>query len=145
MIRRATSDDIAPIMALARKLHATIGNLPPIDEQGCRMLLAQALCNKRRLLLVAERDGVVTGFMFGLIEEYFFSKSHYASDVILHSTDGISAAYLVRKFVRWAESMGVTNIQLGVSSGIAIDRADALYRRLGLTRVGSLYSRSSTK
>lgn len=139
MIRKATCDDIPAILALGKELHAKVGGLPEMDMNGCRQLLAQAIFHKRRLVLVAVKDGVITGFFFGMIEELFFSKSHYASDVAIYATDGMSGALMIRRFIRWAKAMGVTQIQLGVSSGLNIDRTDTLYQKLGLKRVGALY------
>ena len=90
-------------------------------------------------MLVAVKDGVITGFFFGMIEELFFSKSHYASDVVIYATDGMTARLMIRRFIRWAKAMGVVQIQLGVSSGLNIDRTDTLYQNSDSNRVGALY------
>lgn len=139
MIRRAESKDFDAIMALGRELHEKIGGLPEIDDRGCRMLLAGSLAHKRRLILVSERNGVITGFMFCMVEELFYSKAKYASDVILYANDGFSGALMVRRFMRWAKTMSVAQIQLGVSSGLNVDRLERLYQKLGLAKAGALF------
>lgn len=137
MIRRAESKDIMPILAIGKELHQKIGGLPPIDEQGSRMLLARALCDKQKLLLVGERNGAINGFFFGMVDELFFSKAKYATDVIWTSTDPVNSVLMLRRFLVWAKEKNVHHIELGISSGVEPERTEALYQKLGFTRVGA--------
>lgn len=138
MIRRMEGKDIPAILELGKQLHAKIGDLPEIDEQGCKMLLARALCHKKQLVLVHERDEQIVGLLFGVIEEMWFSKALHATDVIFYSTHA-GGAFMLRRFVRWAQSMGATEIDMAVSSGIDVPLSSRMFERAGFKNMGSIF------
>jgi hypothetical protein len=144
LIRRAESRDIAAILTLGKALHAKIGGLPEIDENGSKMLIARALCDRQRILLVGETKGELTGFFFGMVEELFYSKAKYATDVIWFSSDPKNSILMLRSFLRWAKSKQVHHIQMGISSGGDTSRTEQMYERLGFTRIGAHFLRRAS-
>lgn len=144
MIRRMNGDDILPILELGKKLHAEIGDLPPIDEMGCKMLLARALCHKRQLVLVHEYAGEIVGVLFGVIEEMWFSKSMHATDVFFYSKHA-GGAFMLRRFVRWAKGMGASEIDMAVSSGIRTPSSSRMFERIGFQNVGGIFRLKGNK
>lgn len=138
MIRRMEGRDIPAILELGKRLHAAIGDLPEIDEPGCKMLLARALCHKKQLVLVHERDGQIVGVLFGLIEEMWFSKALHATDVIFYSTSA-GGAFMLRRFIRWAQSMGATEIDMSVSSGVDTQTTSRMFERAGFKNMGNIF------
>jgi len=144
MIRRMVGADIPAIIELGKRLHAQIGDLPPIDENGCKMLLARAICHKRQLVLVHERDSQIVGVLFGVIEEMWFSKALHATDVIFYSTCA-GGAFMLRRFVRWAQGMGVSEIDMAVSSGLDIPNSSRMFERAGFKNVGGIFRLKGNK
>ena len=138
MIRRMEGRDIDAIVALGKTLHASMDSLPPVDEMGCRMLLARALCHKRQLVLVHEKDTQIVGVLFGMIQELWYSKTLHATDIIFYSQSA-GGAFMLRRFIRWAKSMGVTEIDMAVSSGKYSPNTTRMFERAGFQNMGSIF------
>ena len=141
MIRRATVLDIEGMLALGKRAHArmTPGTYPPIDDLSCKRMAAMAVQSKQYITLVDERDGTVYGMLFGTTDRLAYSLARYATDVLFISERAGAGIQMLREFVRWARAQNVYEITCGVSSGEDSPRMDALYRRLGFTKIGGMF------
>jgi hypothetical protein len=46
---------------------------------------------------------------------------------------------LLKEFQKWATEQNVNRIQVGISSGMSMDRTGALLERMGFSQIGGLY------
>lgn len=89
-----------------------------------------------------KKDDKYIGFMLAALCPYFFSSVEcLASDLALfvlpEERGGFAAVRLIKSYEEWAKLKGATEIYLGQSTGIHIEKTDALYTRLGYTKLGS--------
>lgn len=97
------------------------------------------------LMLVSETDGVVHGFMWGLLDNpYPFLKELRATDLYFIFEDKANprdAIRMVRQLVAWARNCDkVVEVFLGVTDGLSDwERTSTLYRRIGLEQCGALF------
>jgi hypothetical protein len=115
-----------------------------IDEQKFRMFLAGMMgSNKGIVLLVTDDDNRPQGFLLGMIDDFFFSRQRYASDLAVYVRQGYRhlAPRLFKRFIDWAESKPrIAHVMLGITSGIGDpDRTGRMYENLGLSRIGGIY------
>jgi N-acetylglutamate synthase-like GNAT family acetyltransferase len=134
LIRQATLTDIDKIMILANKM-AKDTVFTSVDRSRIEKLLTLPTV----LSLVAESKEII-GFICGSLNEQFFTKQKFASDMALYVEPehrGSSAAYrLVKAFEKWANEQGASHIWLGQSVGQNIDETKDFYNRLGYTLSG---------
>lgn len=94
--------------------------------------------------LVQCDDGAYTGFVGGHISPFFFSPRVMAIEDAWYVREGSvdrtkAAMMLMRSFMRWAWEQNAVLVQSGDVAGINNTAVDALYRRLGFKRWGSIY------
>ncbi len=93
----------------------------------------------------AETDGAnICGLMIGTVDEYFFCDRRVASSVFLlvHPTHRGSAAAvkMVMAFKAWAQMRNVSEVYIGVASGVSMRSTGRFLSRMGLTLSGGNYS-----
>lgn len=134
--------DLPQLLELGRRLHG-LSPYPdvPIDVLTCGATLGQCISSAFGFALVAIHDGKITGFMMGAAVPLWFSKKRSATDFITYAETPGDGYRMIRRFVAWAWSIpNVVEITLAQSSGIDIERTAGLYERVGLQRVGSIYT-----
>ncbi len=142
MIRNAQVADLPRLLALGKRLHNK-SPYPdvPIDVLTCGATLGQCINSAFGFAMVAMHKGKITGFMLGAAVPLWFSKKRSATDFITYAETPGDGYRMLKTFVRWAWSIeNVVEITLAQSSGIDVERSAKLYERLGLKRVGSLYT-----
>lgn len=144
-IRLGDIPDMEAICELARELleQSVYDGIEP-DPQKFKMLAANMMGDKTsRVILVVDDQDKPQGILLGLVEEYFFSRRRYGTDLAIYVREGFRhlAPRMVREFIHWAESKPrVDRIMLGVSSGIGdLDRIGRMYNQLGLSNIGGIY------
>jgi GNAT superfamily N-acetyltransferase len=147
MIRFGTHADIPAIIKIGQLIiDASQTYSMPVDKDKASYMLRRAISDRQMALFVAERAGKVVGFFIGLMDEHWFSKERYATDVgfcVLpeHADQGV---WLLRRFMRWAKGAGVSSIQLGLSTGMDADgRTGQMYQAHGLSKVGGIFASTS--
>lgn len=135
-----------------RRIHALAGELLEqsvyagikMDDQRFKTTVAALIGSKNgAVFVIVDDDNQPQGFLLGIIDELFFSRSRYATDLAMYVSKPyrIWAPFMVKRFIRWAKSKPlVAEVTLGVSAGIGdTDRIGKLYRRLGFQPVGGIY------
>jgi GNAT superfamily N-acetyltransferase len=149
MIRNATLIDVPRMVDLAERFHAesALAHLP-FNRDKLARVMAGMIDYRKGLALVAVRGGEVIGGFLGIAEEHFFSDALFSADLCIfiapEHRGGFTAAALLRAYVRWAKRLGVTEINAGVSSGIAHDTAFAVFERVGFARTGVTFAYRGT-
>lgn len=92
------------------------------------------------VVIAAEQDGQLIGFISGIVSQYFFSERIKAADLgffVVPAHRGTSAAIrLISAFEKWADEMGVSEIYLGQTTAVDIEKTIKFYTRLGYRCVG---------
>lgn len=96
-------------------------------------------------LRVYEDEDGISGIMVGSVAPYLCGPEFYACDLILYvkpEKRGTRAAItLVKEFEKWATDLGVAEVMLGTSTGIAAEKTACLYQRLGYSPVSKGFSK----
>lgn len=142
MIRLATVEDLSGIYMMLNVMHSeTINSTSSIDSEKLTSAISNAL--HRGVVLVFDVDGKIAGSIAGLETSDWWSSEKYLADMWFfvykeHRRSNI-ASKLVKSFMQVAREANV-KIKLGhVYSGDG-ERKDKFYERLGLSKVGSLYT-----
>jgi GNAT superfamily N-acetyltransferase len=89
---------------------------------------------------LAFSNGVLIGFMLGVVHETIFNNIIRASDIGVYVTPphrgNKIADALVKRFETWAISRGAKQIWLGQTTNHKIENTKSFYERLGYTVVG---------
>lgn len=149
-IRFATVDDIPPLVALGRRMHAiTRFHSFAYDEARVAKALRAALekGGGRYVFFVAEDSaGRVVGGLLAVLEQHIFSDQLTASvmhyDVLPESRMGGYGVRLLRAFEQWCKNRKVTEINLGINSLAEMDAVGGFVRKMGYTKVGENFVRS---
>jgi GNAT superfamily N-acetyltransferase len=146
-IRGATLRDVDRIVELGAGMHAEsrYAAFPYDREIAARLAVSHISDGVERCCIVSEVDGSVTGMIGGEITPLMFSRTRVAHDTIFYiepaSRGRFDAFRLVRAFESWAKAQGAAEITLATSTGLAVERSDAFFQRLGYGKVGSVYSK----
>lgn len=140
MIRTATTDDIEQMLLIVAQVHQEIEYYRSFElniDRAADMLLTLAITDEG-IVLVSENDEQIEGFVFGIITEFWFTNTKYATDMALcvgndfrNKTVGYK---LLKQFIKTAKEKGAEIISTSLN-----DEADnAKYERL-ITRLGYQY------
>ena len=142
MIRLATVEDLSEIYMMLNVMHSeTIQGTSPIDSEKLTSAINNAL--HKGVVIVFDVNGKIAGSIAGVETSDWWSKEKYLADMWFfvykeHRRSNI-AAKLIKSFMRVAKEAQF-KIKLGhVYSGDG-ERKDKFYERLGLSKVGSLYT-----
>ena len=109
-----------------------------LDFDKCRQLFEQQFVNGNIICFVAVKDEEIAGFGGFLVTPHFFGNDLVAGDFMVSVTPehrGSSAAFrLLKAYEKWATSLNVVEITLGISTGINVAETSSLYERLGYQR-----------
>ena len=142
MIRPALYADIPTICALMIEGHkvSKYKDYPLDTKRKFRTLLMESIRSGNSCVFVAERQGVVVGFLVGMVDDlYHILNVKYATDLFFFALYEGSA--LLDAFIEWAKIQpGVVRIRLGATDVVEdYNRVAKLYDRKGLTQEGALY------
>ena len=146
VIRPATESDNQTIARLARYAHKeSRGAGRTFDPDRYAELRRIVLANRQNMIvLVAEHEGKLLGFLRGQVGEFLFSRDVCATVITLFMRPevrgGMTAARLLRSFAAWARNRGAIEVLVSVTSGVDIGRSDAFFQRLGLRQAGGNYA-----
>lgn len=145
MIRVATSYDVPAAVLLAKAFHSeTAYRSSKFSVEKVTTLFSGLLSEERGVLLVADDGGELIGFIAGGVGQDYFGDDLFAFEygvyVVPARRGGLAGPHLVRAFLRWADDIGVTRKHMAISTGIVTDRTGELYKLMGGTDSGSLYS-----
>lgn len=148
-IRLANSiDDLDALVPLVRAMHAESDDRRyPLALQRLFALGEKALKEPgNHGLILAERDGLPIGFLFAVVNRFFFSDALTAGAmawfVAREHRGGLAAVKLLHAYRNWARNRKAAQIQIFVTTGSNLARTDRLMRRLGFRQSGGNYAMS---
>lgn len=143
-IRQAVMHDADRIVKLAKMAHKespVYRDFPP-EVLKFRQSMASMIVAKRYYSGVIDKNDVVQGFLLGYTEDMDFVEGKQASDwmfYVLPEERGYTP-HLIRDFIKWGwEQKGVVRVGLTNSAGIHIEKTEALYSKMGLSRIGGIW------
>lgn len=156
-VRPARFGDIPALYALMEEMHgrSIYRDVDEIDERECKRLFMGCIQRHGQtneggcLVLVAERDGKVEGFIIGMLDRlYHVGRKLVATDLFFYVSergDPRDAGRLLDEMIAWAAgAKNVVAIRPGITDAIDPDcRARALYERRGFRKAGVIYERSA--
>lgn len=146
MIRKGRIDDFPQFWTLGKRL---LERTPYAELEMDRASIARTFgqcCNSAlACCFVADHGGILTGVILGVAQDLWWSRSRSASDLIFYAETPGDGARLLAAFERWAWNVPrIGDVTVAQSSGIDVDRMDALYTRRGFRRVGAVYTKTRT-
>ncbi|WP_417382900.1 GNAT family N-acetyltransferase [Gimesia sp.] len=146
-IRMATTEqDVETAIELGRALHAESQFRDmPYNPDKLRALGTKVLSgNHGYLLILAERDGVATGFILAKLDRHFFSDALAVNILVfyVHATarGGVGAIKLMHGVRKWAQKNSASKIYVNATSRIQVNRIHKLMTRIGFEFCGGNYS-----
>jgi len=144
MIRVATLDDVDRISELGESLHSESSySYLPYDIQKVRHLMAGLIGGGYGIVFVAEKDGEIIGGIAGGIAEFWFcNESHgfdYSFFVHPEHRGGSAAFRLLVAFESWCKRMGCKHIDIGITTGIHVEKTTRFYEKMGFEKSGQLF------
>lgn len=94
------------------------------------------------LSFAAEKEGEIVGAFIGGLAEHPAVDAYFSYDWLTYVRPkhrGYLGWLLVKRYIHLAQAMGVEDIHIGVSAGIATERTEQMYSALGFTRIGGGY------
>lgn len=147
MIRVATLDDIDMIVALGAELHSesSYGCLP-FNAEKVKCLMCGLIEGGYGVVFVAEKGGKIIGGIAGGVTEFWFCDELHGFDYsfFVHPEHrGGSAAFrLLLAFESWCKSMGATQMDIGITTGIHVDKTTRFYEKMGFVKSGQLFGKA---
>ena len=147
-IREAQRDDIPDLMPLAIEMHkeSRYSTMDFCVDKTINFLLYCIENPDTNLVAIAENaDGDIVGAFAGFAMEHWFSPDKYACDYALFVPPGLrgssAALHLVSYYVGWAKAKGVPDefIQLGITTGVEVERTAQFFNALGFKQMGELF------
>ncbi len=146
MIRRALAADLERLVALAELMHAESRfRIFRFAAPKVRNVL-QGLIDSpdAGLVLVAvDETSTIVGAIALLCAEQWFSDERVVQDFGLFvdpkHRGGLAAVRLVAEGERWARERGARTYELGINTGVQVERTARLFERRGLARTALLY------
>lgn len=144
VIRLAIESDRMAIFKLCLAMHAEtdFGNYaldPEMTIHGIGMWLGS---DERRVMHVAEKNGVVIGMLATVVGHAWFGQEVTLRDEIFYvdpAYRGGRAAYLLmQQFMARAKAVQAKHLLSGNTSGVS-DAAERLYQHFGMRRTGGNY------
>ena len=138
MIRPWTEEDLDPLIAMGQRFYNEAEAYNNFEFSPYRIMQSffAVMKSTEQVGLCYEKDGI-KGAIAGAIYPQFFSKGLTASELFVFveptTRGGVIGKRLINAFEQWANSMGASEIRLGVSAGIATKRTVGLYEKLGYT------------
>jgi len=132
-IRRAKPGDVEALLPLAADLATSF----TVDPDAFRKSFGQCLREESSIILVAENDGSLVGYLLGFDHYAFFANGRVAGVEELYVSpdnrrNGIGKA-LMREFETWAESRGSAQV------AVCTRRASAFYCALGYEETAACF------
>lgn len=134
-IRKATQDDFDNIMIMCLRLR---NESPRYSHLGFNVEKLSNLVSKLiedGSVFVAQKKKFIIGMISGTICEHLFSLDKFVCDLTVYidpkHRGGMTAIKLIRAYEKWAVDLGISEIVLGVSTGINAERTVSLYKKLG--------------
>ena len=146
MIRKGRMDDLEGIIEIGSKLLEGSNNRNvPVDRQSVFQAIREFIRAPDKAVLLAEHDGVLTGFIMVAIETYWWDNQRtgrrYATDWAFYSQRAGDGLRMLRIIRDWAWAMPrVIEVNIARNFINAENLADKVFKEAGFNRAGAMYT-----
>jgi RimJ/RimL family protein N-acetyltransferase len=113
------------------------------NEEKVLNWLRKNVESPNRFVYCAYDENTIAGVFIGSISEFYFGNDRLASDLLWYVGEEYRGTRigirLLKEFQKWATEQNVDRIQVGISSGMSMERTGALLERMGFSQIGGLY------
>ncbi|HEX5126718.1 MAG TPA: GNAT family N-acetyltransferase [Rhodocyclaceae bacterium] len=145
VLRTANENDIVELVHLARELHAdSRWQWIYFDKSRTTAQFRDWIADPQRIIIVAQKGDDIVGFAAARIEPLLFTTNSKIARMsfiyVQHRHRGVLALRLLHKVLAWAKQKKTVELRLDDQFGVKPERNAKLFKRLGLTLVGSTTS-----
>jgi len=137
--------DIDSMVELGAAMHAESAYRDlDYDRDKCFQLCARYVLHPDRYFGYCAYEGdELTGMLMGYVSLYYFGNDLLANDIVWYvrkdRRGSMTGIRLLNAFRDWAKERGASEICIGVSSALNLDRTHKLMSRMGFNHVGGIY------
>ena len=142
---RISQKDVAPIVQLGAEMHAesAFQDLEYCTEKVTRWLQRYINNPQSKFCLCAYQEDALIGMIIGDITPYFFGNETIATNQVWYvhkeRRGTLVGVKLLKAFNSWAKENGVSEICIGISTALYLDRTHKLLSRMGFAHVGGTF------
>lgn len=134
-IREATPDDTARLLPLVQDFVASF----KLEPEAYRISFQRLLQNESAIVLVAESEGRLVGYILGFVHDTFYANGPvgWVEEIMVeseHRRTGLGG-HLMGSFECWCKTKGA------VLSALATRRASKFYEAIGYAESATYYRR----
>ena len=142
--REITNEDFPALCDLGQMMHEE-GSYSHLKFSKPRLLetFKRYMDDPDRIGIIAMQGDKPCGMIGGYVSKYYFSDQIVASDIawfVLPEFRGtMIGVRLLDAFEDWAKSKGVSELRIGISTGVNMEAFDRLMKKRGYSMVGANY------
>ena len=145
--RKATRKDFDHLLKLAKLMHEESSYCHlKFSEDRFLHTVEKNLEDLNSCIYLALEDDNPIGVYAGFVSKYFFSDELVANDIAWYvipeergKGNDSPSLKLLDMFELWAKDRGVSEVRVGITTDINIEKFDGLMNHLGYDRVGYTY------
>lgn len=140
-VRKATPEDVEPMMVLLREMHAENG-LAPLDGERVRQVLARGLVGHRAIIGVIRGKGVIEASIGLYVGNWWYSQHEHVEDLWAFVSEPYRKSEHAKSLLQWAKHASTLlerPLLMGVLSNERTAAKIKLYERQLGPAVGALF------
>ena len=136
VVRELAAGDEAPLIKLGREMWEESANFNrhPLNEEKLKQLALAVYTSDFLACFIASNDKGPQGIWVGGVHPLWYSDDLSVHDIVFYVRKqyrGSSAALkLVKSAEKWGQSMGASEINIGLSSGIDTEKTSCFFNKL---------------
>jgi len=148
VVRPVHRDEVPYMVGMGKRLHAeSMFSHMDYNEDELIGFVQQAMQSPYTFFwcIVDQEQEVPIGMLLATIQKSYFGKDFVANDLVImvekehRGSCGSALASIINEYKQWAFKSGAKRVYLGTSTGIDPENAEALYKRVGFSKIGVLY------
>ena len=145
LIRDATFEDLPDVVGLAVEMHAESRfSVLSFNPDKVFDMMNWCIDNRDGLLLIAEdSNGETVGAFAAYSLEHWFSNDRVSCDLGLFvrrdRRGSCAAVKLLKRYVQWAACADCKLIEIGVNTGVNMEKTSTFFEAVGFEKVGALH------
>jgi len=148
-VRLCIKNDFAPMLRMASLMHQESPVYKDLTLDEAKLLdlchLAVAHPELATILVATHSDGRIIGMLGAVATQEYFGPDTTTCDLFLYvlpeHRGSMAALRLIKKYQKWAEDLGATRINLGITTGLFLKETGRLFEAAGFTHSGHQYTR----
>lgn len=143
MIRNATTEDIPLLLQMSQRMHEESRYKDrAYSKYKLKSMYERLIGSPTSIVILSDH-----GCLVGGVSEYWFGSDKYAFEYILYvepeHRGKPDAVALIKAYIRRAEALGALDIYIENTTGVAVERTEHLFLKLGFLRVGGKFVQRS--